>query len=287
MRVVVEGRRQLHGKGCGGGGVVGVGGGGGGCVEWGGWVDPRGCDERLRLRVRSLSGVCLAARQVHMHALLSCMRSRCFALREASRGQLPTLRDSVTPLPPVTLGRPTTGVWQGDSQALALITLPREKHYSGPRSPFESLPQPTRHSLGALWGVRPALQTRTVLAYSCTARFLKPLLCQTLENHRHTTNSSCTNLRRSASCTRCERSLSVPLGQCPSRLLIQLELSLVAATAPVCGALGSSPLLAMDAHPLHHSVALGALSFSRRSAEHCLLDRTFLVSVSPDPVAPV
>ena len=56
-----------------------------------------------------------AARQRHMYALvwthvltkLSCdgdaVRSRCFALRDASRGRLLPLRDSVTPLPPVTL----------------------------------------------------------------------------------------------------------------------------------------------------------------------------------------
>ena len=81
-----------------------------------------------------------------MHALLWCMclplcfcdwgavRSHCFALRDASRGLFPTRRDSVTPLPSVTLCRPTTGVWQGDSRALALLTLPGEKHYSGPRS---------------------------------------------------------------------------------------------------------------------------------------------------------
>ena len=50
-----------------------------------------------------------------MHALLWCMwlilcfcdrgtvRSPCIALRDASRRLFPTLRDSVTPLPPVTL----------------------------------------------------------------------------------------------------------------------------------------------------------------------------------------
>ena len=39
----------------------------------------------------------------------------------------PSLRDSVTPLPLVTLCRPTTGVGQGDSLTLALLTLPEEK----------------------------------------------------------------------------------------------------------------------------------------------------------------
>ena len=59
----------------------------------------------------------------------------------------------------VTLCRPTTGVGQGDSRTrvipeLSLSSPFREKkHYSGPRSLFESLPQPTRHSLGALWCV--------------------------------------------------------------------------------------------------------------------------------------
>ena len=55
------------------------------------------------------------------------MRSRCFAPRFVSRGRLPTLRDSVTPLPPVTLCRPTSGVWQDDSRALAPLTLLGEK----------------------------------------------------------------------------------------------------------------------------------------------------------------
>ena len=54
--------------------------------------------------------------------------SHCFAQRGASRRRLPTLRDSVTPLPPTTLCRPTTGAWQGDSETLALLSLPGEKN---------------------------------------------------------------------------------------------------------------------------------------------------------------
>ena len=66
---------------------------------------PRGCDARLRLRVRSLSGLGTHARSQMVYVSdggfcdRGTMRSRCFALHEASRGQLPTLKDSVSPLP--------------------------------------------------------------------------------------------------------------------------------------------------------------------------------------------
>ena len=86
------------------------------------------------------------------------VRSRCFALRESTRRATPHLRESVTPLPPVstnpgrvTLCRPTTGVRQGDSRALALLSLPGEKCYSGPRSPLSLCRH--LHDLGALWCV--------------------------------------------------------------------------------------------------------------------------------------
>ena len=49
--------------------------------------------------------------------------------------------------------RPTSGLWQGDSRALALLTPPGEKILLWAAVSFESLPQPTRHSLGALWCV--------------------------------------------------------------------------------------------------------------------------------------
>ena len=75
---------------------------------------------------RSTSEAHVRSRVVHVSDLgFFCdgdaVRSRCFALRDASR------KDSVTPLPPVTLCRPTSGAWQGDSRALALLTLPGEK----------------------------------------------------------------------------------------------------------------------------------------------------------------
>ena len=81
------------------------------------------------------------------------VRSRCYALRVTSRGRLPTLRDSVTPLPAAILCRPTTDVWQGDSRALALLTLPGEKKLLWAAVSCESLLRPTRHSRGALRGV--------------------------------------------------------------------------------------------------------------------------------------
>ena len=102
-------------------------------------VKTRGCGVRLHMRMRRLCGVCCVARQAHIHALLWCMRltqafvtgdsvrSHCDAPRVASRGQLPNLRDRVTPLPPVTLCRPTTSAWQGDSRALAHLTPLEEK----------------------------------------------------------------------------------------------------------------------------------------------------------------
>ena len=120
------------------------------------------------------------------------MRSHRFAPRFVTRGRLPTPRDSVTPLPPATLCRPTSGVWQDDSRALALLTLPGEKRLLWAAVSCESLPQPTRHSLGTLWCVShgtpdsdcPWHTLRPLGLGSCTPawakHFLKPPLLQTL-----------------------------------------------------------------------------------------------------------
>ena len=135
-------------------------------------MKPCGCDVRLRWRVRSLSGVCRVVRQAHMHALLWCMcltlcfcdrgtvRSPCIALRDASRRLFPTLRDSVTPHPSVTLCRPTSGVRQGDSRAPFSPCREKKFYYSGPRSPLSPCRDP-HDTAWVLCGVSAtALQTR-------------------------------------------------------------------------------------------------------------------------------
>ena len=85
--------------------------------------------------------------------------SHCFAQRGSSRWRLPSLGDSMTPLPLVALCRPTTGVGHGDSRVLTLLG---ENSYTGPRS-LVSLCRIPHDTAWVLRGVSTAaLQTRAV-----------------------------------------------------------------------------------------------------------------------------
>ena len=89
-------------------------------------VEPRGCDVRLHLCVRSPCGVLHAARHVHMRALSHLSLS---------------------------VDQPRVSGRMIPERSLSSPCRERKRLLSGAVS-CESLPRPTRHSLGALWGVR-------------------------------------------------------------------------------------------------------------------------------------
>ena len=105
--------------------------------------------ERVVHTARSLWCVCLT----YLFGDRGVVRSHFLALREASRPRSPTLRDSVTPLP---LSLLTTN-HGGSGRVIperSLSSPCREKEtLLWAAVSLESLPRPTRHSLGALRGV--------------------------------------------------------------------------------------------------------------------------------------
>ena len=132
-----------------------------------------GCDVRLRLRVRSLCGVCRARIHIGTLSCGACVWLFLFGDRGDCEVALTRSARSLAQAAPYPKGqgdptstchscRPTVGVGQDDSRALTLLTLPGEKRYSGPRS----LVSPCRVPHDTAWvlcGVSAAAhQTRTV-----------------------------------------------------------------------------------------------------------------------------
>ena len=145
-------------------------------------MKPRGCDVRLHMRVRSPCGILRAARQVHAHALLwcgvadsgFCDRGDCevtlFCSALCHTRAAPYRKGQGDPTSTCHSCRPTTGVWQGDSRALALLTLPGERLLWAAVS-CESLPQTHTTQSGYSVVCQPRHSRLGLsLAPSCTVR---------------------------------------------------------------------------------------------------------------------